>query len=252
MAEDQATRILVSRRIRCSSKRFSAAAIGEQNSHAVSCKSDGSVQVRNPSERLGIGIPDTDNDMHALRAHPFFAGLDWETLWTDPHPLIEPGMVKRQHPLARGHDQDWDDIGTAWDDLVGSELSDDEVEWAPEGDAPGYEIRRQESASPPGNMTTDLGPLGEIRRQDVLPIPHAVKEHKAAGRGGRDSPLTGSPTSSEDSPMENIALRMGDLALPPTDGSSPERSRSTEQSEQRGRNQATSPVQGNGQLNDVD
>ncbi|ETW80952.1 hypothetical protein HETIRDRAFT_319474, partial [Heterobasidion irregulare TC 32-1] len=39
--------------------------------------------------RLGAGPPGGDHDMAALRAHPFFASIHWQTLWTGPAPPLE-------------------------------------------------------------------------------------------------------------------------------------------------------------------
>ncbi|KAF9467270.1 kinase-like domain-containing protein, partial [Collybia nuda] len=45
--------------------------------------------VRDPTERLGVGSPGSDNAMLALRSHSFFSSINWETLWTDPPPPLE-------------------------------------------------------------------------------------------------------------------------------------------------------------------
>jgi 3-phosphoinositide dependent protein kinase-1 len=36
--------------------------------------------VRDPKERLGAGSPDSSHSYAALRAHPFFSFVSWETL----------------------------------------------------------------------------------------------------------------------------------------------------------------------------
>ena len=64
--------------------------------------------------------------MAALRAHSFFESVNWQTLWTDPAPPLEPGLVRREHPLGRGADQEWDDVGAAWDELVGDQDGGDD------------------------------------------------------------------------------------------------------------------------------
>lgn len=115
--------------------------------------------------------------MEALRSHPFFASIRWETLWDDPAPLLETGLVRRESAPV----DEWDDVGAAWDELVsgpdGSEdedednmtvegphphgiayarsraPGDDGIEWAP--DAPAY-------ISPPAIPPEEIGPHGEM------------------------------------------------------------------------------------------
>ena len=67
-----------------------------------------------PSQRLGAGQTGSPNDMDALRKHPFFAEINWSTLWTDDAPLMEAGMVKKD-PSEFNKDYD---VGQAWDQLV--------------------------------------------------------------------------------------------------------------------------------------
>lgn len=63
--------------------------------------------------------------MEALRAHPFFASIRWDTLWDDPAPPLETGLVRREAAPA----DEWDDVGAAWDELVsGPDGSEDEDE----------------------------------------------------------------------------------------------------------------------------
>ncbi|KAJ7180864.1 kinase-like domain-containing protein [Mycena filopes] len=86
--------------------------------------------VHDAPTRLGAGPPDSPNSPSALRSHPFFASIvDWTSLWSDPAPPLEAGLVKRD--VDANAERRWDDIGAAWDELVGSdEESDDEIEWA--------------------------------------------------------------------------------------------------------------------------
>ena len=77
-------------------------------------------QLIEPSDRLGAGKPGSANDMDALRKHPFFADIDWSTLWTDPAPLMEAGMFKKEF-----QEQSYD-VGLAWDELV---HNDGDVPW---------------------------------------------------------------------------------------------------------------------------
>jgi 3-phosphoinositide dependent protein kinase-1 len=117
--------------------------------------------------------------MEALRSHPFFTSIRWETLWDDPAPPLETGLVRRESAPV----DEWDDVGAAWDELVsgpdGSEdededdasvkgphpngsahaharsraPGDDGIEWAP--DAQAY-------VSPPAIPPEEIGPHGEM------------------------------------------------------------------------------------------
>ena len=63
--------------------------------------------------------------MDELRAHPLFASTRWDTLWDDPAPPLETGLVRREPAPA----DEWDDVGATWDDLVNRpDGSDDEDE----------------------------------------------------------------------------------------------------------------------------
>ena len=39
-----------------------------------------------PLKRLGAGKPGTENDINSLKNHPYFSGIDWETLHKQPVP----------------------------------------------------------------------------------------------------------------------------------------------------------------------
>ena len=123
--------------------------------------------------------------MDELRAHPFFASIRWDTLWDDPVPPLETGLVRREPVPA----DEWDDVGATWDELVnGPDGSDDEdeddgssegphthghvrirapgddgIEWAP--DAQAY-------VSPPAIPPEEIGPHGEMPdyAREALPL----------------------------------------------------------------------------------
>jgi len=136
------------------------------------------MQMRDPLERLGAGPPEGEHSMDALRAHPFFASIRWDTLWDDPPPPLETGLVRREPAPV----DEWDDVGAAWDELVsgpdsGDEYDDDEsvdglhphghshahvrsrvpgddgIEWAPDAQA---------FMSPPAIPPEEIGPHGEM------------------------------------------------------------------------------------------
>jgi 3-phosphoinositide dependent protein kinase-1 len=132
--------------------------------------------------------------MEALRSHPFFASIRWDTLWDDPAPPLETGLVRREPAPA----DEWDDVGASWDELVsgpdgsedededdgGAEGShpngsahahsrsrapgDDGIEWAPDA---------QTFVSPPAIPPEEIGPHGEMPdyARESLSLAGAVK-----------------------------------------------------------------------------
>lgn len=51
-------------------------------------------QLSDPAQRLGAG----ESGIQAIKAHPFFASIDWEHLWTADPPQIESGLVPAPPP----------------------------------------------------------------------------------------------------------------------------------------------------------
>jgi 3-phosphoinositide dependent protein kinase-1 len=164
------------------------------------------VQVRDPLERLGAGPPEDEHSMEALRAHPFFASIRWDTLWDDPPPPLETGLVRREPALV----DEWDDVGAAWDELVsgpdgsGEEDEDDEsvegyrhgnahahararvpgddgIEWAPDA---------QVFVSPPLIPPEEIGPHGEIPDYARVSLPLAVAVDTADAADAGVAPVT--------------------------------------------------------------
>lgn len=95
--------------------------------------------VHDPTQRLGAGGSDPAHSYAALRAHPFFASVSWDTLWTDLAPALEAGLVKKEL-MANEAEGRWDDVGEAWDRLVegntdaGAGGGDDDIRWEEDGD----------------------------------------------------------------------------------------------------------------------
>jgi 3-phosphoinositide dependent protein kinase-1 len=87
--------------------------------------------VKSPAERLGAGEPGNSNDMRALKAHPFFAPIDWTPLWTVTAPTLESGLVKKEPKPANNN---WNDVEYDWDHVVTFPRSHDEIPWAREED----------------------------------------------------------------------------------------------------------------------
>ncbi|KAF9233511.1 kinase-like protein [Melanogaster broomeanus] len=85
-----------------------------------------SLLVRDPLQRLGASR--SPSSPSPLRTHPFLAPINWETLWTDPAPPLEPGLVKKEPPRRTGRggglwdteeeDGRWNDVGAKWDALA--------------------------------------------------------------------------------------------------------------------------------------
>ena len=139
--------------------------------------------------------------MDELRAHPFFVSIRWDTLWDDPAPPLETGLVRREPAPV----DEWDDVGATWDELVGGpDASDDEdeddgssegphthahvrlrapgddgIEWAP--DAQAY-------VSPPAIPPEEIGPHGEMPdyAREALPLLGVINGVDAALVAGED------------------------------------------------------------------
>jgi 3-phosphoinositide dependent protein kinase-1 len=165
------------------------------------------VQVRDPLERLGAGPPEDEHSMEALRGHSFFASIRWDTLWDDPAPPLETGLVRREPALV----DEWDDVGATWDELVsgpdgsGDEDEDDEsvegyrhygnahahararvpgddgIEWAPDA---------QVFVSPPLIPPEEIGPHGEIPDYARVSLPLAVAVDTADAVDAMVAPVT--------------------------------------------------------------
>ena len=114
--------------------------------------------------------------MQALRAHKFFASINWSTLWTDPAPPLEAGLVKKPPPKEGRTNglNTWDDVGAAWDEMLDGERGDDEISWASDGEAPSLDRFRFGSAPSDAGATGEMaevasygkdamGPMGETR-----------------------------------------------------------------------------------------
>ncbi|KAF7372081.1 Protein kinase domain-containing protein [Mycena venus] len=86
--------------------------------------------VRDPLQRLGAGPPGWDNDANALKSHLFFGSIIWTSLWTDPAPPIEAGLVKIGHSDGQG--RNWENVGVAWDELVDDDSGG--MEWSGSND----------------------------------------------------------------------------------------------------------------------
>lgn len=133
--------------------------------------------------------------MDELRAHPFFASIRWDSLWDDPAPPLETGLVRREPVPA----DEWDDVGATWDELVGGpDASDDEDEdngssegphthahvrlRAPGDDGIEWATDAQAYVSPPAIPPEEIGPHGEMPdyAREALPLLGAINGVDAA------------------------------------------------------------------------
>ena len=139
------------------------------------------ILVRDPAERLGAGLPGSSNSMEALRAHPYFSTINWKTLWTQPAPPLESGLVKREHPLS-GQDHDWEDVGTSWDDIDEGDEGDG-IRWADDAVGSTYVIKQGYGDK---NMGNEIGSYSHSE-QPMGEIPHYASRISTEGVLGEDS-----------------------------------------------------------------
>jgi 3-phosphoinositide dependent protein kinase-1 len=181
--------------------------------------------------------------MQALRTHPFFSSIHWNTLWADPAPPLQAGLVKKERPLAGdGTGQNWADMGAVWDELVGCELRDtDEIAWASDGEGPRYElINNNKQNGHASKGVREEGPMGEVPRYNNNPDRFTFPMNDVKNldqdwedRGGNPQKVVsrnsfaGSGSSSEESPVERVGAVLESATV------------------KRGRDPALTPIQGN-------
>ena len=204
--------------------------------------------VKSPTDRLGAGELGAFNDIKSLKAHPFFAPIEWSTLWTNTAPALESGLVKKEPKPANSN---WDHVEYDWDHVVSFPRSHDEIPWAGEEDdeeldqrtehgdnssssaALEEETEEEDSSNASGDSeekreTETVHPLGEPAVPIVAPasIPIDVPVPPVQ----QDVFAMGSTTSSsEGSPIEKLGAAL-EAAL------------------NRGRNRVQTPIQGNGSV----
>ncbi|KAJ0411301.1 hypothetical protein ATCC90586_005710 [Pythium insidiosum] len=109
------------------------------------------ILLQEPSERLGAGTDDEGNGYRALKAHPFFDGVDWDRVGSTPAPY-RPTIPKLPPTDNDGATEDWLFAGVATELQVSSGLVFDSM--AQGAAAPGsprdvLEVARQKAAVPP-------------------------------------------------------------------------------------------------------
>ena len=187
--------------------------------------------MREPEDRLGAGPPGSNHDMLALRAHPFLATVQWTTLWVDPAPPLEAGLVKRM--ATRDPACVWKDVGADWDELVGDEESyeEDGIEWAEDTDGGSGAIFIRGGANGARDEDSDIRDLpnghgngvGHADRAAVVSEPIKVMvqpRDRSAGSG--TSSGGGSPVERLGAMIESISLKRGrDECRTPVQGNLP-------------------------------
>lgn len=187
--------------------------------------------------------------MAALRNHKLFHSLQWGTLWADPPPALEAGLLKKVHPLSPKQPDAWDHITDSWDqlaereDALADDDKDDEIPWAADARGPSVLIKRRDPVEP---QNVEIGPMGEIR---------AAGAEVIKSEDGSVSSATMSPASSADSsPMGRLNDKMAHLQ--PFQAEDSQSSEPTEtiiakpngqvSEPERGRSPMQTPVQGHG------
>lgn len=200
--------------------------------------------MKDPEERLGAGKPGSANDIQALRSHPFLSTIVWDTLWSEPVPAREPGLVKRIP--EKGEDAKWEEINTAWEELVASE-GDDEIEWA-DTETQNHQVKADNEVELLDTESLQRRPL--VRQDTASTIqptstlvenpaldtnPQASLPSGTTGVRSLSSSSEGSPEGQRPEASEALPLH----APQPVPSVVPDEG-------DRGRNKTLSPVQGNG------
>ncbi|KAJ7928608.1 kinase-like protein [Mycena leptocephala] len=150
----------------------------------------------------------------------------WTSLWTDPAPPIEAGLVKKEHPLAQGQDRNGRTDGIDWS-----------------SDAEALQRNGHTSYSPNPPHTTDIGPKDEIRASAFPSMQDKVRARSLSNDPSRDASSSSSHESSSGNAadrlresMERLDIRSGRTS---PDGPARDSIRS------RGRDRAPTPLRNN-------
>ena len=202
--------------------------------------------MKDPEERLGAGKPGSANDIQALRSHPFFSTIVWDTLWTEPVPTLETGLVKRIP--EKGEDAKWEEINTAWEELVASE-DDDEIEWA-DTETQNHQVEPDKEAQMPDPEPAQRRSLVRQDTASTIQPTSTLVENPALGTNPRSSLLSETTgmrsfsSSSEGCPEGQKSEPPEAPEAPALHASQPAPSVVADEGD-RGRNKALSPIQGN-------
>ncbi|GAB9473927.1 hypothetical protein Gpo141_00011071 [Globisporangium polare] len=107
------------------------------------------VLLQEPKERLGAGSEEDGNGYSALKAHPFFDGIHWETLGSTQPPYI-PHVNRLPATDNDGATEDWLFAGVATELQVSSGLAFEPMAHERPGSPVNVlEVARQKAAVPP-------------------------------------------------------------------------------------------------------
>lgn len=218
-------------------------------------------QVREPTERLGVGSQGSDNDIQTLKDHLFFKSINWDKIWVSPPPPLEAGSFKKEHTLPPGNAQIWDDVEAAWDDI----MAEDEMAWASDAEDDAYMIPSNGYIP---NVTTakdnelispiDVPVGAQVRRGTSSTIQgvEEIKQELLKEQTGKQSPLaledsSTTGTTSSDGSRNVVAtavtspVKLSELGPSPAQTPTQIMSQNFSPPEsERGRNPALSPKQG--------
>lgn len=195
--------------------------------------------------------------------------MNWDGLWTDPPPPLEPGLVTKE-PQDRedglsyvdGEDSRWNDVGARWDALVGAEGDidageiektlvngshvaavrngptpvDDGIGWAEDAHGTEFERYKLKDAGTfrrASRIVEEVGPTGELPDY-ALPTTNG-SAHVDPSAAAENVNANGTDGAAKVANKSNVVVAI-----------------TAHQELERGRNRALTPVQGNGWLRDSD
>lgn len=168
--------------------------------------------VKDPDLRLGAGAPGSDNDMNALRSHPFFSSINWDTLWTDPVPPLESGLVKREFIPSPSQEIIWDEVGGAWDD-ANSDYDSDGIPWSRdtnhEEGSTASPVAQHDGADPPKPHQYRLGSDPDKKVSFDTHAPNFIPRTPDESVGGKSDGFPWIPPPSPSSPTVCNAIAEG-------------------------------------------
>lgn len=196
-------------------------------------------QVRDPTQRLGAGS-DSTSDMKALMCHPFLSSIKWDELWNGSVPALEPGLLKKEHPLATVKDRNWEAIDALWDEMASGPDASDDIEWAPEANGNGQHaapVMPQPSGQ--NAAAVDVGPMGEIR---PIFIDYSLDRRTTSG----SRTPTRTPQAPANRSVESLAANVPVNVNGVIQSLQSLKLQHEHEEAERGRKHAMTPVQGNG------
>jgi len=96
---------------------------------------------------------------------------------------LESGLARREHPLGNIGDQNWEDVGAAWDDLVGDDDDAGSMEWAHDAEGQEYQLFGKRAYEAGYVPPEEVGPMGEL--PDYARVSSAVSDAMPDGASER-------------------------------------------------------------------